>query len=44
MYAQLDKENKIIDFYNSDNEWVEGMTLEDTALFIVEITKLLSER
>ncbi|MEK6879145.1 MAG: hypothetical protein AABY22_06025 [Nanoarchaeota archaeon] len=42
MYAKLDKENNIVDFY-SYNQWIEGMTLEDTALFVAEVTKLLSE-
>lgn len=43
MYVRFDEQNEIIDFYNSDGLWIEGLSLEDTALFIAEVTKVLSE-
>ena len=42
MYMQLDKKHKTIDFF-SEGEWIEGLPYEDTALFIAEVTKILSE-
>ena len=42
MYVKKDEKNGLIDFY-SEGEWIEAMTYEETALFISEITKILSE-
>lgn len=43
MYVQLSKKHKIIDFFDDENLWIEGLSYEDTALFIVEVTKILKE-
>lgn len=41
MYIKYNNNSKIIDFY-SDGKWIETMSLEETALFISEVTKVLS--
>lgn len=43
MYAQLDKKHKTINFFYSDDVWIEELSYEDTALFIADVTKLLGD-
>ena len=43
MYTKLDEKHKVIDFFTNDNMWVECLSYDQTTLFIVEVTKILSE-